>query len=241
MKPHQILLRAVLAPGFLIHSKSFRGLSASELPCWFCGFHNTIILLYCFMENPSRQPKKDLECEGEIKEETKIVWSNLQRGSGCRSEKFCSLTPRWISVTLVILYLLVFVNSVYQSLVGLCFDKFLHSCKIHHHANHFMYILNQNITTPFAVVNTSDVALYLSRFFLKFFLKCNQNCLKTAGNPRDMRRFQVSLIRLSINLSPSVLPFLSPHLSPTLLLINMMTVYDKLYQTVLKFFSICCV
>lgn len=31
----------------------------------------------------------------------------------------------------------------------------------------------------------------LHRFFLKFFLKCNQNCLKTAGNPRDMRRFQV--------------------------------------------------
>uniref|UniRef100_A0A671KJG5 Transcription factor COE2-like n=1 Tax=Sinocyclocheilus anshuiensis TaxID=1608454 RepID=A0A671KJG5_9TELE len=31
------------------------------------------------------------------------------------------------------------------------------------------------------------------RFFLKFFLKCNQNCLKTAGNPRDMRRFQVVL------------------------------------------------
>ncbi|NWX76655.1 COE3 factor, partial [Alca torda] len=28
------------------------------------------------------------------------------------------------------------------------------------------------------------------RFFLKFFLKCNQNCLKNAGNPRDMRRFQ---------------------------------------------------
>uniref|UniRef100_A0A8C4DR40 EBF transcription factor 1 n=1 Tax=Dicentrarchus labrax TaxID=13489 RepID=A0A8C4DR40_DICLA len=24
-----------------------------------------------------------------------------------------------------------------------------------------------------------------------FFLKCNQNCLKNAGNPRDMRRFQV--------------------------------------------------
>ena len=33
--------------------------------------------------------------------------------------------------------------------------------------------------------------LYLCRFFLKFFLKCNQNCLKNAGNPRDMRRFQV--------------------------------------------------
>ncbi|KAG7253295.1 hypothetical protein CRUP_030452, partial [Coryphaenoides rupestris] len=32
-----------------------------------------------------------------------------------------------------------------------------------------------------------------SQFFLKFFLKCNQNCLKNAGNPRDMRRFQHSL------------------------------------------------
>ncbi|KAL3183191.1 hypothetical protein MRX96_006955 [Rhipicephalus microplus] len=31
----------------------------------------------------------------------------------------------------------------------------------------------------------------LAWFFLKFFLKCNQNCLKNAGNPRDMRRFQV--------------------------------------------------
>jgi early B-cell factor len=28
---------------------------------------------------------------------------------------------------------------------------------------------------------------------LKFFLKCNQNCLKNAGNPRDMRRFQVAV------------------------------------------------
>ncbi|GFT17873.1 hypothetical protein NPIL_428241 [Nephila pilipes] len=31
----------------------------------------------------------------------------------------------------------------------------------------------------------------IRRFFLKFFLKCNQNCLKNAGNPRDMRRFLV--------------------------------------------------
>ncbi|VDI39176.1 early B-cell factor [Mytilus galloprovincialis] len=30
-------------------------------------------------------------------------------------------------------------------------------------------------------------------FFLKFFMKCNQNCLKNAGNPRDMRRFQVAV------------------------------------------------
>jgi len=27
------------------------------------------------------------------------------------------------------------------------------------------------------------------RYQMKFFLKCNQNCLKSAGNPRDMRRF----------------------------------------------------
>lgn len=33
--------------------------------------------------------------------------------------------------------------------------------------------------------------VFSCRFFLKFFLKCNQNCLKNAGNPRDMRRFQV--------------------------------------------------
>lgn len=33
----------------------------------------------------------------------------------------------------------------------------------------------------------------IDKYFLKFFLKCNQNCLKNAGNPRDMRRFQVVL------------------------------------------------
>lgn len=96
---------------------------------------------------------------------------------------------------------------------------------------------NQNTTTPFAVVNRSDALLYLSRFFLKFFLKCNQNCLKTAGNPRDMRRFQVSLTRLSINLPAFVLLFLSHLLSPTLLLINTMTIHEKPHQTLLKFFS----
>lgn len=36
-----------------------------------------------------------------------------------------------------------------------------------------------------------SLLFFSSRFFLKFFLKCNQNCLKNAGNPRDMRRFQV--------------------------------------------------
>ncbi|GAV00209.1 hypothetical protein RvY_11093-2 [Ramazzottius varieornatus] len=40
---------------------------------------------------------------------------------------------------------------------------------------------------------TPSDPVILDRFYLKFFLKCNQNCLKNAGNPRDMRRFQVAL------------------------------------------------
>ncbi|KAI4589133.1 hypothetical protein MJG53_003541 [Ovis ammon polii x Ovis aries] len=43
-----------------------------------------------------------------------------------------------------------------------------------------------------------------SQFFLKFFLKCNQNCLKTAGNPRDMRRFQV-VLSTTVNVDGHVL------------------------------------
>ncbi|XP_058605078.1 transcription factor COE3 isoform X1 [Onychostoma macrolepis] len=38
---------------------------------------------------------------------------------------------------------------------------------------------------------TPSDPIIIDRFFLKFFLKCNQNCLKNAGNPRDTRRFQV--------------------------------------------------
>uniref|UniRef100_A0A671QF75 Transcription factor COE1-like n=1 Tax=Sinocyclocheilus anshuiensis TaxID=1608454 RepID=A0A671QF75_9TELE len=38
---------------------------------------------------------------------------------------------------------------------------------------------------------TPSDPVIIDKFFLKFFLKCNQNCLKNAGNPRDMRRFQV--------------------------------------------------
>ncbi|KAF8790327.1 transcription factor collier-like isoform X1 [Argiope bruennichi] len=38
---------------------------------------------------------------------------------------------------------------------------------------------------------TPSDPVIIDRFFLKFFLKCNQNCLKNAGNPRDMRRFLV--------------------------------------------------
>ena len=41
------------------------------------------------------------------------------------------------------------------------------------------------ITRAFAFLSFS--------YTLKFFLKCNQNCLKNAGNPRDMRRFQVAV------------------------------------------------
>lgn len=49
-----------------------------------------------------------------------------------------------------------------------------------------------------------EIGLFCSSFFryqLKFFLKCNQNCLKNAGNPRDMRRFQVSV---STTIMPSI-------------------------------------
>ena len=49
----------------------------------------------------------------------------------------------------------------------------------------------------FCVLTLTNIHfLYLYRFFLKFFLKCNQNCLKNAGNPRDMRRFQVLLTEM---------------------------------------------
>ncbi|OCT86267.1 hypothetical protein XELAEV_18019959mg [Xenopus laevis] len=43
-----------------------------------------------------------------------------------------------------------------------------------------------------------------NKFFLKSFLKCNQNCLKNAGNPRDMRRFQV-VVSTTINVDGHVL------------------------------------
>ncbi|XP_056623471.1 transcription factor COE1 [Triplophysa dalaica] len=38
---------------------------------------------------------------------------------------------------------------------------------------------------------TPSDPVIIDRFFLKLFLKCNQNCLKNAGNSRDTRRFQV--------------------------------------------------
>uniref|UniRef100_A0A8D3C387 Transcription factor COE1 n=1 Tax=Scophthalmus maximus TaxID=52904 RepID=A0A8D3C387_SCOMX len=41
-------------------------------------------------------------------------------------------------------------------------------------------------------------------FFFLFFLKCNQNCLKNAGNPRDMRRFQV-VVSTTVNVDGHVL------------------------------------
>ena len=42
-------------------------------------------------------------------------------------------------------------------------------------------------------MNILMLLFFRCRYQLKFFLKCNQNCLKNAGNPRDMRRFQVSV------------------------------------------------
>jgi len=52
---------------------------------------------------------------------------------------------------------------------------------------------------------TPSDPVIIDRYFLKFFLKCNQNCLKNAGNPRDMRRFQVII---STNVSVE-----APHLA----------------------------
>ncbi|XP_073423969.1 transcription factor COE1 isoform X2 [Dendrobates tinctorius] len=51
---------------------------------------------------------------------------------------------------------------------------------------------------------TPSDPVIIDRFFLKFFLKCNQNCLKNAGNPRDMRRFQV-VVSTTINVDGHVL------------------------------------
>ncbi|CAK9298403.1 unnamed protein product [Gordionus sp. m RMFG-2023] len=48
---------------------------------------------------------------------------------------------------------------------------------------------------------TPSDPVIIDRYFLKFFLKCNQNCLKNAGNPRDMRRFQV-IISDNLNKGP---------------------------------------
>lgn len=91
MKPHQILLRAVFAPGFFICSKALQGLSALQLPRWFCGFHNTIFLLYCFMGSPSRQPKKEVECEGEIRKRLKLCGQACREGVGVEQRNFVRL------------------------------------------------------------------------------------------------------------------------------------------------------
>uniref|UniRef100_A0A7M5XAP6 IPT/TIG domain-containing protein n=1 Tax=Clytia hemisphaerica TaxID=252671 RepID=A0A7M5XAP6_9CNID len=40
---------------------------------------------------------------------------------------------------------------------------------------------------------TPSDCVVVERYFVKFFMKCNQNCLKSAGNPRDVRRFQISV------------------------------------------------
>lgn len=38
----------------------------------------------------------------------------------------------------------------------------------------------------------SDCIIY-NKHFVKFFMKCNQNCLKTPGNPKHIRRFQIAV------------------------------------------------
>lgn len=68
------------------------------------------------------------------------------------------------------------------------------------------------LTLSFYRLTLTVHSLCFCRFFLKFFLKCNQNCLKNAGNPRDMRRFQVRIPpRRQLNL-PILPMFRSPPL-----------------------------
>ncbi|TNM85167.1 hypothetical protein fugu_009345 [Takifugu bimaculatus] len=58
---------------------------------------------------------------------------------------------------------------------------------------------------------TPSDPVIIDRFFLKFFLKCNQNCLKNAGNPRDMRRFQVVVsTTVSVEGTPPCIKAISP-------------------------------
>lgn len=78
MKSHRLLLGAVFVSGFEHSLSSFKAYLLQSCPVAFCNFYNDIILLYCFMENPFRQQKKELICKGEIKKETETVWSNMQ-------------------------------------------------------------------------------------------------------------------------------------------------------------------
>lgn len=52
--------------------------------------------------------------------------------------------------------------------------------------------------------DTPSDPIIIDRYRLKFFVKCNQNCLKNAGNPKDSRRrFQVALYSsICLNGSP---------------------------------------
>lgn len=66
-----------------------------------------------------------------------------------------------------------------------------------------LYIKVAHIVLPGAGMDSFVSLCPMHRFFLKFFLKCNQNCLKNAGNPRDMRRFQVSGFTVRANALPT--------------------------------------
>ncbi|XP_054706960.1 transcription factor COE4-like [Uloborus diversus] len=55
---------------------------------------------------------------------------------------------------------------------------------------------NQNRSCGNKNETPSDPTI-IDKHILKFFLKCNQNCLKGAGNPRDNRRF-----RIAVSVSP---------------------------------------
>ncbi|EDV22893.1 uncharacterized protein TRIADDRAFT_28406 [Trichoplax adhaerens] len=47
---------------------------------------------------------------------------------------------------------------------------------------------------------TPSDPVIVDKYFIKVFLKCNQNCLRNAGNPRESRRFQLAICASSKSL-----------------------------------------
>ena len=66
----------------------------------------------------------------------------------------------------------------------------------------FLEIFSQDITLLSVKFNCF---IFFLSFRLKIFAKCNQNCLKNAGNPKDSRRrFQVAVYSGDLPTGPPI-------------------------------------